>query len=119
MAVPTNSVQQFFMSDQDCLDTAWGSVLDDEGLRKVRSTCQDGQCPRKLSWEHVRREPAGCLCRPWMADLTLLFNFSELMNESSFDVTIYYFFHLHVGHTSHYYYTLLYLHSLHVPVRPH
>lgn len=47
MADPTNSMQQLFMSDQDCLDTAWGSILDDEGVRKVRSTSQDGQCPRK------------------------------------------------------------------------
>ncbi|TWW61664.1 hypothetical protein D4764_04G0003110 [Takifugu flavidus] len=34
MADPTTSVRQLFMSDQDCLDTAWGSILDDEGLRK-------------------------------------------------------------------------------------
>lgn len=47
MADPSNSVQQLFMSDQDCLDTAWGSIVDDEDLRKVRSTSQNGQCPRK------------------------------------------------------------------------
>lgn len=48
MADPSNSVRQLLMSDQDCLDTACGSILDDEGLRKVRSTSQDGQCNKEV-----------------------------------------------------------------------